>query len=310
MVEYTEEFVNINGIEQYFLHYKKKEGAPVLLFLHGGPGFFEHLMAYELDKAWGDCVTQVHWDQRGSGRTWAKSKTKPTNMKQMLSDLDAVVLYLKEKYQVEKIILLGHSWGSILGSVYAKEHPEHVMAYIGSGQVISMAENEREGYAHALKAAKEAGNEKQINKLLALTSYPDVTHKNILKEVGFVHKVEMSYAKNNGNANLMNIMKKSPCFGFKDLLAMLKSNKVNEALIREALTFDLYQSGTDYAIPVFYILGEKDMTTPVSLTKAYFEKVTAPKKELKMIANAGHNVMYEKMQEYASVLKEIVQTLD
>lgn len=64
MADYKEEYVNINGILQYFLHYKKKDGAPVLLFLHGGPGFFEHLMAYKLDEAWGDCVTQVHWDQR------------------------------------------------------------------------------------------------------------------------------------------------------------------------------------------------------------------------------------------------------
>ena len=309
MADYEEEYVKINGDEQYLLHYRKKDKAPVLLYLHGGPGFFEHLMAYELDKAWGDCVTQVHWDQRGCGRTWTKNKKKPVNMMQMLSDLDAVVLCLKEKYQVEKIILLGHSWGSILGSVYALKHPEHVMAYIGSGQVICMAENEKEGYAHALESARKAGNEKQVNKLLTIVSYPDITHDNILKEVGMVHKIEMSYTGNNGNAKMMNIMKKSPCFWFKDLFAMLKSNKVNEALVREALTFDLYQYGTDYATPVFYILGEEDMTTPVSLTKAYFEKVTAPQKELKVITDAGHNVMYEKIQEYASVLKEIVQTL-
>ena len=143
MADYKEEYVNINGILQYFLHYKKKDGAPVLLFLHGGPGFFEHLMAYKLDEAWGDCVTQVHWDQRGAGRTWAKNKAVPKNMEQMFSDLEAVVLYLKEKYQVDKIILLGHSWGSILGSVFAMKHPEHVRAYIGSGQVVQMAENEK-----------------------------------------------------------------------------------------------------------------------------------------------------------------------
>ena len=307
MADYKEEYVNINGILQYFLHYKKKDGAPVLLFLHGGPGFFEHLMAYKLDEAWGDCVTQVHWDQRGAGRTWAKNKAVPKKMEQMFSDLEAVVLYLKEKYQVDKIILLGHSWGSILGSVFAMKHPEHVRAYIGSGQVVQMAENEKEGYARALKAARAAGDEKQVKKLLSLNSYPDLTQENILKEVGLVHRIEAKYAKNGKNETLMKCMKKSPCFGFWDLLAMLKSNKVNEGLIREALSFDLYQYGVKYQIPVFYILGEEDMTTPVALTKAYFEQVTAPKKELKIILDAGHNVMYEKMQEYASALKEVVQ---
>lgn len=309
MKDYTEEFVKINGIEQYLLHYKKKEGTPVLLYLHGGPGSCEHMMAYALDEAWGDMVTQVHWDQRGAGRTLMKSKAVPENMAQMLLDLDAVVLYLKEQYHTEKIILLGHSWGTILGSIYALQHPENVLAYIGSGQVVHMAENEKRGYERALDAAKKAGDAKQIKQLEALKSYPDLTHENILKELFVVHRIEMKYTKNNGNAILMKLMKKSPCFGFRDLLAMQKSNKANTALLREVLGFDLYQYGTNYQVPVFYLLGEEDMTTPVSLTEDYFERIMALKKKIEVIADAGHNVMYEKMQEYGEALKNIMQML-
>ena len=39
MADYKEEYVNINGILQYFLHYKKKDGAPVYCFCMVVPVF-------------------------------------------------------------------------------------------------------------------------------------------------------------------------------------------------------------------------------------------------------------------------------
>ena len=74
MNQFEEEYILVNGIEHFLLHYPKTSDAPVLLYLHGGPGSFESLFAYELDKAWGDLFTHVHWDQRGAGKTLRRNK--------------------------------------------------------------------------------------------------------------------------------------------------------------------------------------------------------------------------------------------
>ena len=72
--EFEEEYVAVNGIEHFLLHYPKAPDAPVLLYLHGGPGSIESLFAYQLDEAWGYMFTQVHWDQRGAGKTLSRNK--------------------------------------------------------------------------------------------------------------------------------------------------------------------------------------------------------------------------------------------
>ena len=90
--DYREEYVTINGIPQYLLHYPQ-ENKPVLLFLHGGPGAAEHLMAYKLNPYFSEIVTQVHWDQRGAGKTLLKNKQNGSSqsLEQMMEDLHQVV---------------------------------------------------------------------------------------------------------------------------------------------------------------------------------------------------------------------------
>lgn len=110
----------------------------IVLFLHGGPGSFESLFAYELDEIWGDMFTHVHWDQRGAGKTLRRNKKTgmPESVEQMLDDLHGVVGYLQRKYHTNKVVILGHSWGSLLGSLYALRYPQNVLSYIGLGEML------------------------------------------------------------------------------------------------------------------------------------------------------------------------------
>ena len=174
MNQFEEEYILVNGIEHFLLHYPKTSDTPVLLYLHGGPGSFESLFAYELDKAWGDLFTHVHWDQRGAGKTLRRNKKTgmPENVDQMLEDLHGIVKHLQQKYREEKIVILGHSWGSLLGSLYVLQQPENVLAYIGIGQVISIMENERTAYQEVSELARKAGNKKHIQALERMGDYP------------------------------------------------------------------------------------------------------------------------------------------
>jgi len=71
---FTEEYVQINGINQYFLHYPSTQ-KEVVIFLHGGPGSSTALFAHNLKQYWDFC-SFVYYDQRGTGRTLKNNKTK------------------------------------------------------------------------------------------------------------------------------------------------------------------------------------------------------------------------------------------
>ena len=115
---------------------------PVIIYLHGGPGSPDSAMTYKFTNELIDDYTVVCWDQRGCGRTYVKNKdidekNETVTFDQALSDLDVLTGYIKDRFGKDKIIIMGHSYGSILGSTYTYEHPENVAAYIGIGQFVN-----------------------------------------------------------------------------------------------------------------------------------------------------------------------------
>lgn len=118
-IEVLEE-VSVNGDKQWIYIRGQDKGNPVLLFLHGGPGMSEMPIA----RAFGDVlehhVTVVHWDQRGSGKSRAgRAKPEALTVQTYLDDVVALTRQLQERFEKEKIYLVGHSWGSLLGDVGA-----------------------------------------------------------------------------------------------------------------------------------------------------------------------------------------------
>lgn len=315
MNQFEEEYVSINGIDHFLLHHPKASDAPVLLFLHGGPGNFESLFAYELDEVWGDMFTHVHWDQRGAGKTLRRNKKigMPESVEQMLDDLHGIIGHLQRKYQIDKVVILGHSWGSLLGSLYVLKHPEHVLSYIGVGQVISMMENERTAYREVMEMAKKAGNQKHIQALEEMGDYPPSNPALLLKLLPKIRKIQEAYdngpVSGSGLGEMLKIVQRSPSFRWSDIVSFMQIMKVNRPLHLQMLSFNLCDSLPQYNMPVHYILGEMDTIAPTSLGKAYYDTIDAPLKSLNILPGAGHNPMYERPDEFASALRAVRETL-
>ena len=192
--QYEEEYVKLNGVSHYLLHYKAKEENPVLLFIHGGPGTTEAMMAYLVETYQERNYNIVYYDQRGTGKTYLKNKKAKPATELLKQDLLEIVLYLKKTYQKDKIGLLGHSWGSVLGSMYALEHPEHTLCYIGCGQVINLVENETVGYTKLKEAIELAGSKKDKKKLDKIGKYPaDTFDMEMFRKLGQVRKLQEKY---------------------------------------------------------------------------------------------------------------------
>ena len=71
-----------------------------------------------------DTATVVRWDQRGCGRS--ERSAGPWTSERFVADLDAV----RRHFGLERMALLGHSWGAQLALGYALAHPERVSALV------------------------------------------------------------------------------------------------------------------------------------------------------------------------------------
>ncbi len=168
--------VRIGGIDQWISVRGANPDNPILLFVHGGPGWAMMPMSWTFQRPWEDFFTVVQWDQRSAGKTYAaneKAADSTLSIELMVQDAEEMVRHLLKNYGKKKIILVGHSWGSVLGVKLAQAHPEWFYAYVGIGQVINMQRNEAESYRLVLASAQERGDRAGLAALQAIAPYPD-----------------------------------------------------------------------------------------------------------------------------------------
>lgn len=117
--------------QTYYIRIRTCDGNnPVVLFLHGGCGSPDRAQVMKYQSPLADKFTLVAWDQRGSGMAYDKKEAKTLTLTKEIYVEDAhnVVCYLKERFNKEKIIIVGHSFGSVLGTWLAKEYPNDILA--------------------------------------------------------------------------------------------------------------------------------------------------------------------------------------
>lgn len=113
-------YLTINGDRQWLL---TQGDGPTLLILHGGPGASETLLFRHFNQELEMRFRVAYWDQRGAGRSYDRANPPPNmTVEQFLRDLDVVVQHLRAAFG-QPVILLGHSWGSALGLLYAHWKP-------------------------------------------------------------------------------------------------------------------------------------------------------------------------------------------
>ncbi|WP_157152792.1 alpha/beta fold hydrolase [Brachyspira murdochii] len=297
---FFEEYVKINDIEEYFIHYPKKSNTS-LIFLHGGPGESEAYFLYKMHSKTQN-YNLVYYDQRGAGKTQLKNKSKENDItiEKLLLDLKETISYVKEKYKSKYIILLGHSFGSILGIEFIKKYPNVVSAYIGMGQVVNFRVGEKTGFDYCFDLVKKSGSKKYIEKMYKLKNYPFNINKNNVfdlfksfREVQAEYKLAGYYE---GEDKLKKIIKQSPIYSFKDMFNF-HPLILNKNIIYYLLDYDTSKF-TNFNIPIFFICGKNDWQVPTVTVQEYYKQIKAPDKDIFIIENAGHLLNIENTYEY------------
>lgn len=294
----------IGGIRQYFSIRGKDIDNPVVLFLHGGPGGPMTSVAYKYQYLWEQKYTVVNWEQRNAGKTYFINKGKERVITDNLSigifvdDIYEIAIYLTKRFHTDKIIIMGHSWGTIIGSLFAIRYPSLVKAYIGIGQVINLNDGIIKMAEYTLSYATEYNQQKHIT---ALNQYiRDLKNQ---KDIGFkqvdrITKIARNYIPTETDkTKLLRTLILSPYFSLKELSYYLKMDRLQEKLVGELSCFDLRMYGNKYDVPTIYILGEMDWCSKI-IAKEYFENIESPLKQYIEIGKSGHIPMLDKPEEF------------
>lgn len=304
------QYLTINNIKQYVLIRGKNIKNPVLLFLHGGPGASATALLRKYNSVLEDHFTMVYWDQRGAGKSYDKKMLKDEiRVAKYISDVDTLVAYLKKKFNTEKIILVGHSWGSRLGLYTIQKNPENYIAYIGIGQELSSFEGELISYNYTLAKAKETNNQKAIKELEEIGAPQNGNYMNMYKN-GFWGGVKQKhwllklggerYKKTNYTDWIFAIWL-SREYSFFDLIRYGKASGFSAGNIifdHDFNNIDLFKQIPEVKIPVFFISGAYDYNTPWELVERYYNKLHAPIKEFIKFEKSGHSPVFEEPDKF------------
>lgn len=293
--------IELGGIRQWISVRGKHRGNPILLFVHGGPSLTSMPASYSYAAPWEEYFTVVQWDQRGAGKTYRENdpeKVRPTMTEaRMLADAEELVTWLRKTYHQPKIVLVGHSWGSILGVQLAQKHPDWFYAYVGVGQVVNMQRSEALGYQATLAAAERDGNAKAVKALKDIAPYPDATlsGEKIFAKLG-VDRTWLSwyggYFHGQRQGNDPQLISMSPDYDAADSAARDAGSKFSVPLLWNELMATDFDRVTTFRCPVILFQGRHDLTVSATLAKQWFDALHAPVKKMIWFEDSSH-ILFE-----------------
>jgi pimeloyl-ACP methyl ester carboxylesterase len=307
------EYVELGGSRQWICVRAESVDKPLLLILHGGPGDPEVLPFRRYDAGLEKDFIVVNWDQRGSGKSYSPSMSAESlSIEQILSDAHELVGYLKESFSKQKIYLLGHSWGSLLGALLASRYPEDFHAYIGMGQWVSMGDNERLCYEFTLREAERRGDRKAIAVLERIGApvnglYNGDWLESVIAQRKYLKKYGGFLYGKSGVLGLYcsSYLATTEYRGFS-LSSYFKASRLClRALWPQMAKVDLSRDAAKFGTPVFLFLGRNDWNTPPSLAEVWLTGISAPSKRILWFEDSAHCPSFEEPDKFLAALVRI-----
>jgi len=314
-----EKFLLINGIEQW-VTIKGNPSKPVILFLHGGPGSVMSPYSDHIYKQLENDFIVVQWDQRGAGRTFGKSApveltkeyllSNALTIDQMAADGIALTEHLCKQLKKEKIILFGTSWGSALGVTIATKRPDLYYAYVGHSQIVNPDRDDLL-YNNVMQVVQKSNDTASLNKLIAIGKPP----YDRARTVGQLWKIVKKYEKENSTPAPQSwFIEDSTYNNRKDekdredgddysFVNFVGDKQLGVSSMRSSINFLI--NNTNFQLPVYFIQGEEDILTPKESTRAYFDKLKAPKKRYFLLPKTAHGFNQSVVDTQYKIFKSI-----
>jgi pimeloyl-ACP methyl ester carboxylesterase len=300
--------VDIGNVPQW-LSVRGNASAPVLLFLHGGPGGSEfgprRKFLHELEGHF----RVVEWEQRGAGRSYRGDEE--FDFERLVADGRQVLEWACHQLGAERVVLVGHSFGTVLGVRIAQEVPARIAAYVGAGQVVRWATQEKRGYEWALAEARRQGHAKALRALARLG--PPVEGMYAMGVRGV--ELERRWLGTLGGVTadraflwrFVSSIFTCRHYPLSAKLRYLTAMRRSMALLWPELCrcIDLVRDATKLEVPVHLFAGRADHITPIDLVEEWLSVLDAPSKRLDIVEDAGHLNLYESPARFIAFLAPV-----
>lgn len=285
-----EGFVRIGGIDQWVSIRGADVRNPLIVVVHGGPAVANSSLPGPYG-AWERNFTVVQWDQRGAGKTFGRNgkSTPEVTADRITEDGIEVVEYSRHRVDKRKVILLGHSWGSLLGVAMIKKRPDLFSAYVGTGQVVSFAGTTAAQYDDLVKRASAEANQDALRKLHDIGPPPYEMGPKFFElqkwNDHYLPRVDADYLH-----GMLERVRAAPKSTPQEAQSWIDGRQFSMRSLGGAVLAADLPAAQGYEMPVafFIIQGAEDRITPTVLVEDYFRHVRAPRKEMAVIPGAGH----------------------
>lgn len=283
------EKVELGGTEQWITIRGQDTSKPILLYLGiGGPGAGGFPANNMTLKPLEEHFVVVNWDQPGTGKSYYAAPSSGLTVDQYIADAHQLTSLLQARFQQEKIYVLGLSWGTILGTKLVQQYPDDYYAYIGNGQMVNTAENDRLGYRLALQLANDHGDVKLANRLAAYGEPPYTGPGMALKYAAYNNVLFDHMGSSSLQAVILLAPQLSREYGLLDKInfgrGLLNTFPVVYPQLRD---LDFTTQAAELQVPVYFLAGRQDVNAMASLVERYFYFLEAPYKELIWL-ESGH----------------------
>jgi pimeloyl-ACP methyl ester carboxylesterase len=280
-------YVRAGGVDQWIQIRGEDRTNPILLIL-AGSGLPMEPFTTTL-RPWEQHFTVVLWDRRDVGRTRGrngKAGNDTWTFGQLADDGIEVVEFVCRHLRQHKVILLGLSQGSILGVTMARRRPDLLHAYVGTGQIVDMARNERLTHQLAVDRARTAGNRKALKALeLATPPYQDARTWITKQRWSMATDPEVRAWQRNASAAVLSWPTYSPADIYRSFFGALF---LPPRLFTETMSCTADTLGTRFEVPFLILHGDADLHTLPSLAEQYLDAIDAPTKEFVRLPGTGH----------------------
>lgn len=295
----------LGGENQYVEITGENDAAPVLLFIHGGPGWPQTPMLRYFNSELTKKYIVVSWDQRGCGKSYMNNPN-PGNMtlQQVVSDAHELTAYLKKKFGDNRsIYLAGFSWGSIVGMELAQKYPRDYEAYIAISQVISLSKGTQVAREWLEEEAKKANDTATLNTIAKLNAKDTSFCKSELDCFLLQSKLVSKYKGDVYNDTMYAAEEKAmkAYDDYKDYDWMKGFEFSARHFEKDMFAADFSGVG-QLEIPVYFLAGKNDWQVPSIITQAFYDNFSAPEKKIFWFKNTGHNIPEEAAAEFNDIL--------
>ena len=308
--------LEIGGVPQAMIVQSVDPSNPVLLFLHGGPAMPEFFLQTTHPTGLEEDFTVVWWEQRGAGMSWSPDlNPSDLTVDRLILDAIEVADYLRDRFGQDRILLLGHSWGSFLGLQVAARAPDRFTAYVGMAQVAHQLRSEIMAREAMILAYRERGDNGMVRRLAAAS----VTMESGMSDAYLRLRDAATHGLGGGTTRDMSSaftgvflpVMGLPVYTLREKTGLWRGKAWSRAILwKEFLETDLKLQLEPFEIPIHFFIGGHDLTAMPALSRELFDLIKAPEKHYHLFEASAHSPLFEEPERARSILAEIAASTD